>query len=78
MKINDYYGAFIFGVVLSISFLSLFYIIYGSFDVKNKNSPKEKSPEPTIEVIDSYKGCDILRYAPPSGAKYQYFMDCNK
>ena len=35
-----------------------------------------KQPAPSIEVVDNYNGCDILRYAPPHGAKYQYFMDC--
>lgn len=41
--------------------------------------PKEpKDPEPSIEVIDTYNGCDILRYAPPRGAKFQYFMDCTR
>lgn len=42
-----------------------------------QEDPVEPKPKPSIEVVDTYNGCDILRYAPPLGAKYQYFMDCH-
>jgi len=31
-----------------------------------------------FEVIDTYKGCDVVRYSPPNGANYHYFLDCQK
>ena len=35
--------------------------------------------EPTsssFEVVDKYKECDIVRYAPHHAAEYKYFMYC--
>jgi hypothetical protein len=27
-------------------------------------------------VVDTYKGCDIVRYAPHQVAEYKYFLYC--
>ena len=32
----------------------------------------------SFEVVDTYKGCDVVRYAPQNDAKYHYFLDCRK
>ena len=32
--------------------------------------------EPSFEVVDTYKGCDIVRYAPHQVAEYKYFLYC--
>ena len=32
--------------------------------------------EPSFEVVDTYKGCDIVRYAPHQVAEYKYFLHC--
>ena len=29
-----------------------------------------------FEVVDEYKGCDVVRYNPPLEAHYQYFLHC--
>ena len=34
--------------------------------------------EPSFEVVDTYKGCDIVRYAPNQVAEYKYFLYCEK
>jgi len=34
--------------------------------------------EPSFEVVDNYKGCDIVRYAPHQVAEYKYFLYCEK
>jgi len=34
--------------------------------------------EPSFEVVDTYKGCDIIRYAPNQAATYKYFLHCEK
>lgn len=39
------------------------------------------SGEPTsssFEVVDKYKECDIVRYAPHQVAEYKYFLYCEK
>ena len=32
--------------------------------------------EPSFEVVDTYKGCDVVRYAPHQAATYKYFLHC--
>jgi hypothetical protein len=43
------------------------------------NQPAEALQyESKFEVIDNYKGCGVVRYSPPNGANYHYFLDCQK
>jgi len=37
-----------------------------------------KSLEPSFEVVDKYKECDVVRYAPHQVAEYKYFLYCEK
>ena len=37
-----------------------------------------KTLEPSFEVVDTYKGCDVVRYAPHQVAEYKYFLYCEK
>jgi len=34
--------------------------------------------EASFEVVDQYKECDVVRYAPHQVAEYKYFMYCEK
>jgi hypothetical protein len=34
--------------------------------------------QPSFEVVDTYKGCDVVRYAPHQVAEYKYFLYCEK
>ena len=34
--------------------------------------------EASFEVVDKYKECDIVRYAPHQVAEYKYFLYCEK
>lgn len=29
-----------------------------------------------FEIIDTYKGCDVVEYNPTNAARYYYFLDC--
>ncbi len=40
--------------------------------IESKPSP----PEQKFEIVDTYKGCDVVRYTPDYSAKYSYFLDC--
>lgn len=31
-----------------------------------------------FEVVDEYKGCDVVQYNPDGSARYSYFLDCRK
>jgi hypothetical protein len=32
--------------------------------------------KPSFEVVDEYKGCDVVRYAPSQVSEYKYFLYC--
>ena len=34
--------------------------------------------QPSFEVVDKYKECDVVRYAPHQVAEYKYFLYCEK
>jgi hypothetical protein len=38
-----------------------------------------ETPElkPTAEVVDTYEGCDIVRWNSHQFAEYKYFLHCN-
>jgi hypothetical protein len=60
------------GVIVGIGVLSLVMVIDPGEDVKP--SP----PDQKFEVVDTYKGCDVVRYTPDQSARYTYFLDCKK
>ena len=35
-------------------------------------------PDKKFEVVDTYKGCDVVQYTPTNAARYTYFLDCRK
>ena len=39
-------------------------------------SSSDKPLESSFEVVDTYKGCDVVRYAPHQVAEYKYFLHC--
>ena len=74
MKSLDYYRAILFGVVLGMGFLSLFYVFLSPVE-----NVEALEPKGNFEVVDTYKDrCDVVRYNVPIEAKYHYFLDCNK
>ena len=38
----------------------------------------DKPLEASFEVVDKYKECDVVRYAPHQVAEYKYFLHCPK
>ena len=35
-------------------------------------------PDQKFEVVDTYRGCSVVRYSPTNAARYTYFLDCKK
>ena len=73
MKSADYYRAILLGVVVGMVFLTGIYVFISP--VENAEALEPKS---NFEVVDTYKGCDVVRYTDSSMATYKYFLDCNK
>jgi hypothetical protein len=56
---------------VGLSFLAL--ILNGAANwVESKPSP----PERKFDVVDTYRGCNVVRYTPDYSAKFAYFLDC--
>jgi hypothetical protein len=70
----DYYRAWLLGVVCGMSFLSLFYMVNVALDTKEP----EAQPKSNFEVVDTYKGCDVMRWTQSNLAEYKYFLYCEK
>jgi len=71
MKNNlDYYRAVLLGAVVAAFFLSMFYVF--------TREDKPQKPQNNFEVVDSYKGCEIVRWTQSNLAEYKYFLDCRK
>jgi len=75
MTNSDYYRALVLGAVMGMSFLTLFYMVNVALDTKDLESSKPKS---NFEVVDHYKGCDLLRWTDSQLANYQFVLHCPK
>ena len=61
------------GVVIG-SFVALIAILLVIINLTSGGKPLE----PSFEVVDKYKECDVVRYAPHQVAEYKYFLYCPK
>jgi len=62
------------GVAFSIAITAFAFVVIAMV-VGNNNIPITES---SFEVVDKYKECDIIRYAPHQVAEYKYFLYCEK
>ena len=68
----DYYRAVLLGVVVGMGFLSLFYVF-----LSPEENVKPVEPKGNFEVVDTYKGCDVVRWTNNHLGEYKYFLDCS-
>jgi hypothetical protein len=64
---------FIFTVIVSIFLLAFLMNGFANWLESQPSTPDQK-----FEVVDTYKGCAVVRYAPTNAARYTYFLDCKK
>ena len=69
---KDALKEFMLGVAVTIGLTGI--IILGIAILSNNDVPELK---PTAEVVDTYKGCDIVRWNAHGLAEYKYFLHCN-
>jgi len=67
------YQRIIYGATIGI--LSLLLLLYM---MKLNKSAKILEPKTNFDVVDTYNGCAVVRYAAPNGANYHYFLDCRE
>ena len=73
MNKTNYYRVVLVCTVIGAFFITLFYM---SFNV-SLDTQEPKKPKTYAEVVDTYRGCDIIRWTNHQLADYKYFMDCN-
>jgi hypothetical protein len=61
------------GVAFTIAVVAFAMVIIAM--ITDNSTPVNES---SFEVVDKYKECDIIRYAPNQAATYKYFMYCEK
>lgn len=65
------------GLVTGLCLGCLYFMVPTIIDGFRK--PAEPKPEPQrFEVVDNYKGCDVVRWTNNQFAEYKYFLDCEK
>ncbi len=69
----DYYRALVLGAVCGMSFLTLFYMVNVALDTK-----PQPQPQTNFQVVDHYKGCDLLQWSSSQLAEYKYVLYCPK
>ena len=70
---NRMYGL---GLLTGFALGTLFYLCQVLFDASNA-SRKGVEP-PRFEVVDTYKGCDVVRWSDDNMATYKYFLHCDQ
>jgi len=72
---NDHYvRATMFGAVIGASFLAITYFLFEV--ILKPATPEVSAPKSNFEVVDSYKGCDVVRWSDRGVAAYRYFLHC--
>ena len=67
------YQRIIYGTTIGVlSLLLLFYML------KLNKSPELLEPKNNFEVVDNYRGCDLLRWTDSQLAEYKYVLYCPK
>lgn len=41
-----------------------------------QDSPPNKDSSSRFQIVDKYRGCDIVRWEQKGLAEYKYFLDC--
>ena len=71
MTDTEYYKILVVGVIIGASITILaFYML--------KPGPQNHTvtPKTNFAVVDTYKGCEIVRWTDGLQAEYKYFLDC--
>ena len=67
----EYQRTLLIGVIIGASIC-----ILGFFVMRPTQPVEALKPKSNFEVVDTYRGCDVVRYTDGSMATYKYFLDC--
>jgi hypothetical protein len=76
---KEFLKDFLSGVMLGVGTLGvvglLAIILNGA---ANWLESQPSTPDQKFEIVDTYRGCSVVRYSPTNAARYSYFLDCGK
>ena len=64
------------GGLVALIVLGVFLVFV--FTLGSQQSPQKGVESPRFEVVDKYKGCDVVRWEQKELAEYKYFLDCGR
>ena len=67
----EYQRTLLIGAIIGASIC-----ILGFFMMRPTQPVEALEPKGNFEVVDTYRGCDVVRYTDGSMATYKYFLDC--
>lgn len=70
---------FLNGAMLGVSTLGV--VVLLTITLNGAANWLDAQPTPSnqrFEVVDKYKGCDVVQYNPDGSARYFYMLDCRK
>ena len=60
-----------------ILILALVFLLYALMNAAANWLDAQPTPQnQRFEVVDEYKGCDVIQYNPDGSARYSYFLHC--
>jgi hypothetical protein len=62
-------------VITVVGIAALSFLINGA---ANWLDMQPSPPDQKFAVVDTYKGCEVVRYTPDNSAHYTYLLHCNK
>jgi hypothetical protein len=65
---------FLTGAAVAIGITVIFVLLIFASGIVSVGDTELK---PSAEVVDTYKGCDIIRWSNGQLAEYKYFLHCN-
>jgi Na+-transporting methylmalonyl-CoA/oxaloacetate decarboxylase gamma subunit len=69
----------IHGFVFVIGVLGIFILLIIVMNgVANWLEMQPTPEDKKFEVVDTYKGCNVVQYTPTNSARYSYFLHCSK
>ena len=66
---------FLGGAAIAVGITVVFLVLIFASGIISVDKPIN---EASFEVVDKYKECDVVRYAPHQVAEYKYFLYCEK
>ena len=62
---------FLIGAAVAIGITAVFLVLIFASGIISFGDTEQK-----FEVVDTYNGCNVVRYTPDYSARYAYFLDC--